>query len=71
MWHVISETMKIYVYGIPHMWILKYDTSEFILEIETDSEIWKTNLWSPKGTVKGGKINYKFWINIYTLQYVK
>ena len=49
MWHVISETMKIYVYGIPHMWILKYDTSEFILEIETDSEIWKTNLWSPKG----------------------
>ena len=49
MWHVINETMKIYEYDITHMWILKYDTSELILETETDSEIQKTNLWLPKG----------------------
>ena len=49
MWHVINETMKIYEYDITYMWILKYDTSELILETETDSEIQKTNLWLPKG----------------------
>ena len=37
------------------MWnlILKNDTNELIYKTETDSQISKTNLWSPKG--KGGR----------------
>ena len=39
-------------YDITHMWNLKYSTNEPIYEIETDSQIQKTNLWLPKE--KGG-----------------
>ena len=31
------------------MWTLKYDTNELIYEIETDSQIKRTDLWLPRG----------------------
>ena len=35
------------------MWNLKNDTNELIYKTETDSQMWKTNLWLQKG--KGGE----------------
>ena len=42
-------------YDITHMWhlILKKDRSELIYKTETDLQISKTNLWSPKGKCQG------------------
>ena len=31
------------------MWNLKNDTDELIYKTETDSQIWRTNLWLPGG----------------------
>ena len=36
--------------------ILKKDTNELICKRETDSQTLKTNLWSPKGTGRGGMV---------------
>ena len=49
------------------MWKLKNDTNELIYKTETDSQTYKTNLWSPKGMEREG-INQEVGINIYTLE---
>ena len=33
------------------MWNLRYDTDKLIYETQTDSQIKKTNFWSPKRKV--------------------
>ena len=40
-------------YDISYMWNLKYDTNEFICEIQTDSEKWRTDLWFQRGRREG------------------
>ena len=32
------------------MWNLKYDRNEPIYETETNSQVWKTDLWLPRGS---------------------
>ena len=49
---------------------LKNDTSEFIYTTETNSQISKSNLWSPKGK-RGGSDKMGDWINIYILLYIE
>ena len=53
------------------MWNLKYDTNELIYKTETDSQMWKTNLWLPKGKGSEGGINQEFWISRHKLLYIK
>ena len=68
---ILSKSEKDKYYMISLIFgILKTDTNEFIYKTEIDSQTQKTHLWLPKG--KGeGRINQKFWINIYTLLYIK
>ena len=43
------------------MWNLKKkDTNELIYKTETDSQNLKTNLWLPKGTGGGGRMDWGF-----------
>ena len=52
------------------MWNLKYDTNEHIYETKTDSQIWRTNLWLPRGWGgKGGK-NWESGISRCKLAYI-
>ena len=43
-----SERERQIPYDITYMWNLKYDTNEIIYETETESQIYRTNLWLPK-----------------------
>ena len=43
-----SEKERQIPYDITYMWNLKYDTNEIIYETETESQIYRTNLWLPK-----------------------
>ena len=40
---------------------LKYDTNEPIYKTETDSQIWKTNLWLLKRKGSGGRDKSGVW----------
>ena len=35
-------------YSITYMWNLKYDTYQLIYEIETESQMQRTDLWLPR-----------------------
>ena len=37
-------------YDIAYMWNLKYDRNQPIYETETNSQVWKTDLWLPRGS---------------------
>ena len=52
------------------MWNLKNKKgiNELIYKTETESQVWKTNLWLPR---LGGRINWEIGIDIYTLLYIK
>ena len=57
--HVVTKADKSgkesqILYDIIHMWILKNNTSEYICKTETNSQIQKTNVWSPKQRGKKG-----------------
>ena len=57
-------------YNITYMWNLKNDTDELIYKTETYSQTQKINLCLPKRkSVRTDKLG--FWINIYTLLYIK
>ena len=43
---------------------------ELIYKIEMESDMYKTNVWLPRGKRWGGK-NWEIWIDIYTLIYTK
>ena len=43
----------------------KNGTNELIYKTEIESQMQKTNLWSPRG--KGGGINWEIGTDIYTL----
>ena len=47
-------------YDTTYMGNLKYDTNELIYKTEIDSQVYRTNLWLPKGKVGWEGINYKF-----------
>ena len=49
---------------------LKNETNELIYKIETDLQIWKTNLWLPKRK-HGEWINQELGMNIYILLYIR
>ena len=49
---ILSKLSQKDKYCITCMWNLKNNTNELIYKTETDSPMWKTNLWLPKG--KGG-----------------
>ena len=51
------------------MWNPKYNTSELIYKMETDSQTQKTNLQLSKR--KRGEINQEFKISRYKLLYIK
>ena len=36
-------------YDITYVWNLKYGINEHIYKIETDSQMWRTDLWLPRG----------------------
>ena len=40
-------------YSITYMWNLKYDTYQLIYEIETESQMQRTDLWLPRGKGAG------------------
>ena len=52
-------------YDISYMWNIKNNTNELIYKTETDSQTYKTNLWSQRG--KAGGINKEYGINRYTI----
>ena len=75
-----SERERLIPYDTTYMWNLKYDASEHIYETETDSQIQRTNLWSPKGRadaegedwgcrISRHKLLYIGWINNKVLLY--
>jgi len=49
----------------------KKDKYELIFETETDSQTWKTNLHSPKGTGEGLGIDWGLQTGINTMWYMK
>ena len=48
-----SERERQIPYDITYMWNLKYGTNESIYKIEADSQIWRTDLWLPRGREEG------------------
>ena len=59
------------LYDVTYMWHLKNNTDESIYKTETDSWIWKTNLWLPNYKERGAGINSEYWINRYKLTDIK
>ena len=54
------------LYGI----LKKNGINELIYKTEIESQMWKTNLWLPRG--RGGEgINWEIGINLYMLLYVQ
>ena len=49
-------------YDITYMWNLKY-TNQHIYEIKTDSQIWRTDLWLPRGRWSRGEKEWEFGIS--------
>ena len=41
------------------MWNLKYGTKEPNYKIETDSRTWRTDLWLPRGSIRGA-----YWVEL-------
>ena len=64
---------------ITYIWNLKYDTNEHIHETETGSQIWRTDLWLPRGMGGAGmdwesgirrcRLLYTEWISNKVLLY--
>ena len=64
-----SETERQIAYII-YMCNLKYDTSELIYEIETDSQTYRADLWLPRESVGGGGMDWEFEISRCKLLYI-
>ena len=58
-----SERERQIPYDITYMWNLKYDTNEPIYKTETDSQTEGTDLWLPRGTGGGGRMDWEFGIS--------
>ena len=63
-----SENDKYHLLLICEIW--KNDTNDLVYETETDYKLWKQTYGYQRGKVEG-RINEEFWINIYTVLYVK
>ena len=50
----ISQKEKDKYHDITYMWNLKYGTNELNYNTETDSQTQRTDLWLPRGRVRGG-----------------
>ena len=48
---------------IPTIWGIKYDTNESIYKREIGSQIWRTDLWLPRGKRGWGDLDWEFWIS--------
>ena len=44
-----SERERQILYDIIYMWNLKYDINQYIYETKTDSQIYRADLWLPRG----------------------
>ena len=53
------------------MWNLKSDTNELMCETEIDSQIWKIDLWFPRGRGNGGRMEWEVGTSRYKLLYRK
>ena len=49
----VSQRKSPIPYDIVYMWNLKYGTNELIYRTETNSWIWRTDLWLPRGRGRG------------------
>ena len=56
------------------MWNLENGTDETVCKAEIETQIQRTNVWAPRGEVKGGGgggMNWEIGIDIYTLICIK
>ena len=58
--HTKSERKRQIPYAITYMWTLKYDTSKPIYEIETESQIQRTDLSLSRGRESGRQKDWEF-----------
>ena len=59
------------LYHITYVWNPKNNTNKCICKTETDLQIWKTNLWLPKGRGEWGETNWGYGISRHKLLYIK
>ena len=48
-----SERERQIPYDITYRWNIKYGTNELNYRIETGSQMWRTDLWLPRGREEG------------------
>ena len=61
-----SERERQISYNVAHMWNLEKCHRWTYLQAEIESQMYKTNLWLPKGELTGGGTNWETGIDIYT-----
>ena len=52
------------------MWNLENGTDKLVCRAEIETQMWRTNVWTPRGE-KGGGMNWEFGIDIYKLICIK